>query len=199
MTTAATEVGQRSRILDTALALMSERGSAATSMRVLAGSCGLNVATIYHYFPSKAALLRAVIQERRYGERIAAEEPPIDPALPPTERLIALLEWVWAQAQDEHTVMRLVLGEAVRGDSTAQQSLDELIAALDAGTTAWMTDRFPELAARGIAAAEAARLIRRQILALEAEYLATGSADSATAFGELGAVLFGRGAGAVGS
>ena len=44
----------RTRILDAALALMSEQGSAGASMRQLAAACGLNVATIYHYFPSKA-------------------------------------------------------------------------------------------------------------------------------------------------
>ena len=61
----------RTRILDSALGLMSERGAAGTSMRRLADACGLNVATIYHYFPSKADVLRAVIEERRYGERTA--------------------------------------------------------------------------------------------------------------------------------
>ena len=48
---------QRGRILDAALALMSESGSAGASMRQLAAACGLNVATLYHYFPSKADLL----------------------------------------------------------------------------------------------------------------------------------------------
>ena len=51
----------RARILDAALSLMSEHGVAGTSMRMLAGECGLNVATLYHHFPSKADLLRAVL------------------------------------------------------------------------------------------------------------------------------------------
>ena len=55
--------GQRSRILDAALVLVSELGAAGTSMRRLAAACGLNVATIYHYFPSKADLLRALVEE----------------------------------------------------------------------------------------------------------------------------------------
>ena len=61
---------------------MSELGGAGTSMRRLA-ACGLNVATIYHYFPSKADLLRALIEERRYGGGMAAEDPPADPGLAP--------------------------------------------------------------------------------------------------------------------
>ncbi|HEY3143981.1 MAG TPA: TetR/AcrR family transcriptional regulator [Acidimicrobiales bacterium] len=185
-----TEVGQRSRIVDAALSLMSQRGAAGTSMRQLATACGLNVATIYHYFPSKADLLRAVIEERRYGERIATEDPPIDSNLPPRQRLEALLIWVWDQTQTEHTVLRLVLGEGVRGDVTAQQSARDLIAALERGMVSWMERGFPELADRGVDPAGAGRLIRRHLLALEAEHLATGHADGASAATELAAILF---------
>ncbi|MGH9212375.1 MAG: TetR/AcrR family transcriptional regulator [Acidimicrobiales bacterium] len=184
------DAGQRRRILDAALSLMSEQGSAGTSMRRVAAACGLNVATIYHYFPSKAELLRAVIEERRYGERLAAEEPPIDPSLGAHDRLVALIEWVWAQTQTEHTVLRLALGEGVRGDPTAQQSTRELVATLDAGLTAWMAQGFPELTERGIDPVDAGRLIRRQLLALEAEYLATGAADGRAAATDVAAALF---------
>src|SRR6185312_5418925 len=62
-------VDQRHRILATALELMGERGVAKTSMRRLASACDLNVATLYHYFPSKAELVRALLLERRYSER----------------------------------------------------------------------------------------------------------------------------------
>jgi AcrR family transcriptional regulator len=65
-------VDQRGRILDAALRLMAEQGSAGASMRQLAAACHLNVATLYHYFPSKADLLRSVVEERRYGERRSA-------------------------------------------------------------------------------------------------------------------------------
>ena len=74
---------QRSRILDAALTLVSELGAAGTSMRRLASACGLNVATIYHYFPSKADLLRALVEEQRYGERMANDDPPLATDLPP--------------------------------------------------------------------------------------------------------------------
>src|SRR4051812_26722313 len=65
MTTAAVRPNQREHILDVTLQLMSEQGAGRTSMRQLAAACGLNVAAIYHYFPSKDALLAAVIDERR--------------------------------------------------------------------------------------------------------------------------------------
>ena len=56
--------GQREHILSTALSLMSQHGVTGTSMRSLAGATGLNVATLYHYFPSKRDLLVAVLEER---------------------------------------------------------------------------------------------------------------------------------------
>jgi AcrR family transcriptional regulator len=181
---------QRTHILDRALGLMSERGSAATSMRTLATACGLNVATIYHYFPSKADLLRALIEEQRYGERLHGEDPPIAAELPPRERFATLLTWVWGQTEGEHVVLRLILGEAVRGDATAQLAARDLIQVLDTGIEQWMADGFPELAARGITPALAGRLVRRQLLSLAAEHLAAGKADGSAAARELAAVLF---------
>ncbi len=73
---------QRQRILDAALHLMAERGVHAMSMRTLAAACGLNVATLYHYFPSKADLLAEVVRQQDYAA-LLAPIPPIDAGLPP--------------------------------------------------------------------------------------------------------------------
>ena len=72
----ATVSPSRGRILDAALDLMSEKGVAGASMRSLAGACDLNVATLYHHFPSKADVFRAVIEERGFAERFRTEGPP---------------------------------------------------------------------------------------------------------------------------
>jgi AcrR family transcriptional regulator len=186
------EAGPRSRILDTALTLTSQLGAAGTSMRRLATACGLNVATIYHYFPSKADLLRALIEERRYGERLATEEPAIDGTLPPGERLAVFLRWIAERTLDEEVVLRLLLGEALRGDATARDTAVGLLAELDVGLTAWLVDGFPELEARGIAPELGARLVRRSLLALVTEHLATGSADVDAHATELASVLSGE-------
>lgn len=185
------DAGQRSRILDTALALMSQLGAAGTSMRRLASACGLNVATIYHYFPSKADLLRALIEERRYGERLATEEPLIDAALPPRERLAQFVAWAAERTLEEEVVLRLLLGEGLRGDATARESAAGLIAQLDAGLASWLGRGFPELAVRGLAPVVAARLVRRSLLALVTEHLATGSADVHAPAAELAEAVFG--------
>ena len=86
MAAATVRPNQREHILDVALRLMSEHGSAKTSMRMLAKECGLNVAAIYHYFESKDALLAAVIDERQYGAHLA-EIPEIPPSMPAGELL----------------------------------------------------------------------------------------------------------------
>ncbi len=180
----------RTRILDAALTLMSEQGSAGASMRQLAAACGLNVATIYHYFPSKADLLHSVIAERRYGERLAAEAPAIDPRLAPRPRLAALLEWLWANALDEEAVWRLVVGESIRGERAAAASAATLVDALAAALETWLVDGFPELTGHPGAVA---RVIRGQVLALVVEHLALGVVTPAVArrrAEELAAIVF---------
>ena len=86
MATTDTRPNQRDHILDVALRLMSAHGAAGMSMRQLATACGVQVAAIYHYFDSKDALLAAVVEERRYGTRLA-DPLDVDPGAPPEQRL----------------------------------------------------------------------------------------------------------------
>jgi AcrR family transcriptional regulator len=147
----------RTRILDAALALMSEQGSAGASMRQLAAACGLNVATIYHYFPSKADILRSVMEERRYGERLGTEVPDLDAAIPPRERLARLVEWLWSNARGEETVWRLLIGEALRHEAHATTSAAEVVDALESTLEGWIREGFPELAGDPAALARVVR------------------------------------------
>lgn len=186
----AAEPAQRTRILAAALALVGESGSAGTSMRRLAAACGLNVATIYHYFPSKADLLRALIEEQRYGERMAADDPPVAAGLGAHARFARFFAWVVAQTFEEETVLRLLLGEGLRGDSTARQSARDLLRALDATLAGWLADRFPELSA-ATPPPVAARLVRGALLSLVTERLATGEADATSCADDLAMALFG--------
>jgi AcrR family transcriptional regulator len=174
--TAVETAGARARILDAALALVGELGAAGTSMRRLAAACGLNVATLYHYFPSKADLLRALIEERRYGERMAAEDPPADFALAPRARFTAFFAWLVAQTREEETILRMLLGEGLRANPTARQSARDLLAALDTAVAGWLTTGLPEIVAL-TPAPIAARSVRRALLSLLTEHLATGETD----------------------
>jgi AcrR family transcriptional regulator len=171
-------VDQRGRILDAALLLMAEQGSAAASMRQLAAACDLNVATLYHYFPSKADLLRSVVAERRYGERLAVEVPPLEGAMAPRERLVALFDWLWASALDEEPVWRLLVGEAVHGEEAAVTAAREVVAQLAVTLEGWLDESFADLPTDHAALA---RVLRGQLFALVVEHLALGAVSAAVA------------------
>ena len=149
MSPAGTATTQRDRILDTALDLMAEHGASATSMRQLATACHLNVAALYHYFPSKAELLRSVIEERRYALRLR-ELPEVDVLLPPRERLVALILAMWDGVRQEEAIWRLLLGEALRGDETATAVGHEILGVLQPALRGWIETLFDADAVSGI-------------------------------------------------
>jgi AcrR family transcriptional regulator len=191
VTSTGTPPAQRSRILDAALELVSELGAAGTSMRRLATACGLNVATIYHYFPSKADLLRALIEERRYGERMTSQAPPLDGDLAPAERLAAMTRWLIDSTLAEQRILRLLVGEGLRADDTARRSTTELLDALAQTSVSWVRAGFPELPDEGRTADAVAALLRTTLLAAVTEHLVTGRTDARAHGDALAAVVFG--------
>jgi len=157
---------------------MAAEGSAAVSMRQLARACDLNVATLYHYFPSKADLLRSVIVDRNYVELLQVGLP-VDAALPPRERLAGLLRAIWAGAVHEQEVWRLVIGESLRATDAATEVVADLVDALRSALTDWVTDGFPELAAKGIDSGTAADLLSGQVFGFFIEILVVPRSDAA--------------------
>jgi AcrR family transcriptional regulator len=131
--------------MDTALELMAERGVDNTGMRTLADACGLNVAALYHYFPSKADLLSAVIAERQYEALMA--EPPVAPTPgTPEERLTKIIATIFDGAVLEAPVWRLVLAESCRGNQAAVRAARDLIELLETNLAGWLAEVLPELA-----------------------------------------------------
>ncbi len=53
---------RREQLLETALTLVSEHGVAGASLRKLAAELGMSQPSLYHYFPSKDALVSAVVE-----------------------------------------------------------------------------------------------------------------------------------------
>lgn len=142
---------QRQRILDAALELMAGQGAGETSMRQLARACECNVAAIYHYFPSKADLLRSVIEERQYTLRLR-ELPAVDLGLPPRQLLSGLIVEMWLGSIAEEPIWRLLLGESLRGEENAVAVSGELLDAIETALTTWLAELFPELGDRAEAA-----------------------------------------------
>lgn len=135
---------QREHILDVALDLMARRGVHGVSMRQLAQACGVQVAAIYHYFESKDALLAAVIEERRYSARLA-DQLPADLSGTVEERLRAVFDVFWSGALEEQAILRLLLGEGIRGEAAALPMGAELLQTFRSGVAGWLPHVLPEL------------------------------------------------------
>src|SRR5713101_7067988 len=101
----------RDRIVDTALRLFSERGTAAVSMRELADAAGVTVPGLYYHFASKAELIREVYRAQGFGTEPGEIELP-SPA--PVETIIigeARREFTRFISQREF--LSLMQGEAI--------------------------------------------------------------------------------------
>lgn len=169
------EVDQRERILGAALQLMAAGGSAGVSMRQLAKACDLNVATLYHYFPSKAELLKSLLADRQYHALLEVGLP-VDGSLPPAERLAALLRQMWEAALAEEAVWRLVIGESLRSEGPALDAVASLVDHLRAALARWLADGFPELE---MPAERAAQLLSGQVFGFFIEVLVVPLPDPA--------------------
>lgn len=174
-TATSTGSDQRTRILDAALELMGEQGASTTSMRQLAGACDINVATLYHYFPSKSDLLRAVIEERAYSNELAAmAEPPVARRGSPATRLTNLLAFIAGEALATDAVWRLFIGEAVHSDEDAMAMARQLSSELEVALERWLPDLIPEF---GGDVAALARLLRGQLFGMMIEVLVSPRLD----------------------
>lgn len=102
-------------ILDAAELHIAEQGPAALSLRAVARSLGMTVQALYHYFPSRDALVTALVT-KAYDDladavQAAIETTPDDPSLP---RLVVAAEGYrrWAIAHPER--FQLLYGTPLR-------------------------------------------------------------------------------------
>ena len=161
-------VSQRARILRLALELMARGGAEAMSMRDLAAAAGMNVATLYHYFPSKRDLLTAVLEEPGYREIL-------DSALPTgagdlVEDLALLLEQSWRVMLDVQDYVRVMIGETLRGDDAARTVGSGLLDNTGDALQAWVREVLDEDDPERVAAI--ARVLRAVIVGVFIEQLA---------------------------
>jgi AcrR family transcriptional regulator len=134
---------QRERILEVTLGLMARGGSRGTSMRAVATAAGLNVASLYHYFPSKRDLLRAAIAHRR---EVDIPPHPFPEGLAGTveDRLAALLDHLFVGMTDDEDLWRTLLAEAIHGDDDVLDPLLETAAAFEAILGQWIRELCPD-------------------------------------------------------
>jgi AcrR family transcriptional regulator len=174
--------GQRQHILSTALSLMAQQGVDGTSMRNLAAATGLNVASLYHYFPSKRDLLVAVLEERGFVDDPTASQPSL--SRDPAPGLADLLNDILQSMLEVEDFIRLMMGEVMRGDDTAYAVGNDLFAATQASLERWLDEHAPPLGPPGQQAA-LARMLRSLLVGLFFEYVAgvlDDDGDASTVF-----------------
>ncbi len=159
---------QKERILEETLALMSTRGARGTSMRAVAAATGLNVATLYHYFPSKRDLLQAAIAHRRVADLRPAPFPE-GLAGSVESRLGALLDHLFVGMTDDEELWRTLLAEAIHGDDDVLQPLIETADAFELALGAWLLELCPEAPALHDPAV--VRAIRNAVIGVLVEHL----------------------------
>ena len=81
----------RARLIESARYLFWERGFAGTSMADLLAHAGVNSGSFYHFFESKEALLRAVLELYLVMLRPAVIDPAFATTDEPVERIFAIL------------------------------------------------------------------------------------------------------------
>ena len=160
----------RRRILQIALSLMAQRGVDGTSMRDLASAAGLNVASLYHYFPSKRDLLEAILVEQGFFPVRAAHPVPDSEALGGSALAAMLADIILALFQVDDFV-RLMTGEAMRGDETARSVGLDLFSTFQVSIEEWISKHRPDLAERS-GAPEVARLLCAMVVGLYVEHAA---------------------------
>jgi AcrR family transcriptional regulator len=161
---------QRQHILSVALSLMAQNGVDGTSMRDLAGATGLNVASLYHYFPSKRELLVAILQEHGFVDDLVAAAPPTL-ARDEATGLADLLEDILVSMLEVEDFIRLMLGEVLRGDETAHAVGIDLFQATQVSLERWLVEHRPDLCAPEERVAMA-RMLRAMLVGMFVEHVA---------------------------
>jgi TetR/AcrR family transcriptional repressor of nem operon len=86
-----TPVSTRDRLINSARYLFWERGFAGTSMADLLAHAQVNSGSFYHFFESKEALLRAVLEGYLHALRPMIVDPAFSQTEEPVERIFAIL------------------------------------------------------------------------------------------------------------
>jgi TetR/AcrR family transcriptional repressor of uid operon len=122
----ATEGGTRERIVDTALRLFSERGTAAVSVRELADAAGVTVPGLYYHFASKAELIREVYRSQGLARPLEDFEPPSATTL--EARVVERARTEFAGLVENAEFLRHMQRESVLGDEDAREAGEVLAA-----------------------------------------------------------------------
>lgn len=110
--------GKKEAILEAGLALFGREGMSGTSMSQVAEDAGVSRATLYARFPSKAALLTALLDDAATGLELGSIPVQLE------TRTVQILTWLASPRQD--ALVRILISEAPRNPA-AKRALARLL------------------------------------------------------------------------
>lgn len=127
---------RREQIIDAAMHIFAQKGFVRATNKDIAREAGITPGLIYHYFDSKEALLKAII-EGRSPMRIINALPPQDLALPPEAFLRFIIMQVLSILEEENFIqlIRVFFPEVVYNPSigsTISSALQQALNLLEA-------------------------------------------------------------------
>lgn len=113
---------KRKALLAVAARLFAAHGFDRTSIAEIAGKARVSKALLYHYYPSKSALLYDIIREHLayVADALAAAD---DPAQPPEQHLFGLVRATLFAYRDADALHKVQLNELDKLDRSAQRDL----------------------------------------------------------------------------
>jgi len=102
-----TSGGRRSQILEAAMRVFAERGFHGVRTRELAEAAGVSEALVFRHFPTKESIVRAILDEVGFAERIQEMEARLE-AMPPREALLSIAENLLTRLKDDPGRFRVV-------------------------------------------------------------------------------------------
>jgi len=136
------------------------------------------VASLYHYFPSKRDLLESVLIEQGFIPILPAHRETEDDAEGSAAgagadplTLAQLLAEIMTSMFEVEDFVRLMVGEAMRGEETARAVGVDLFASFESSIEDWVKNNRPDLS-EGPGAAAVARLLSAMVVGIFIQHAA---------------------------
>jgi len=142
---------RRSQLLAKALEIFAEGGFHGTPTRELARRAGVSEALVFHHFPTKDALIQALIGAMGFKERITMIEQ-FTAHMPPRAALVRIAEQFLTRLRDEPGIFRVVFSGLVETPHLAGEFYQNFLSRLLALETRLFERAFEERAAKAAAA-----------------------------------------------
>jgi AcrR family transcriptional regulator len=130
----------RRQLVETATRLFADRGYAATSTGDIQRACGLNPGSgaLYKHFPSKQALLEAIVEQHLAGIGESSEQAAALPSAP-DEALPAIARLVWDSMRRDRDALRIIFRELEPFPDLLEQMWHGVLGSVYTVATEWVT------------------------------------------------------------